>query len=188
MEMRANLTDEGLLVSAKLDDVPGDGSFHALWIEDSEGRVIRPTRYLLFSMYREWWLHVWWTYDRWVDGQHVEHKEGGWRESGREERDGMLAFYGGEQGMQNAIWHQEGFDTAVNGIRAMGAVFPVTAADLEGPCPLRLVTHVTLPEEDPVKTQPLVSDLSLPARVEAEIAAGKMEAEPELNIRQTFRF
>ena len=122
--------------------------------------MIQPTRYLMFSLWREWRLTVWWTYDRWVDGQHVEHREGGWTESWREERDGLLALYGGEEGVKNSIWNSLGFGTPVRGVQHLGAVFPVTASDLSGPCPLRLVTHVALPEEDPVITQPLVSEIT----------------------------
>ncbi len=184
MQLRGNFVDDGLLVSAKLDDVPGDGTFHAMWLEDNEGRIIRPTRYLPFSMYRDWQLKVWWTYDRWVDGQHVEHREGGWTETWREERDGLLALYGGEEGVKSSIWHSQGFDTPVRGLQHIGAFFPVTVADLSGPCPLRLVTHVALPEEDPVVTQPFVNDLSLAA----DTASSSPDNDILVNIRQTVTF
>jgi hypothetical protein len=182
MDLRANMTGDGLLVSANLTDAPGDGTFHAMWLEDDAGRVVLPNRYLMFSMYREWRLTVWWTYDRWVDGEHVEHREGGWSESWREERDGLLALYGGEEGVENAIWNRLGFDRPVRGVQHLGALFPVTAADLTGPCPLRLVTHVSLPETDPVRTQPLVSDLSGVA------ANDNTETVAAVNVRQMSDF
>ena len=49
LEQRVMLTNDGLLVSVEIDDTPGDGTFHAMWIEDSNGKRYYPKTYLLFD-------------------------------------------------------------------------------------------------------------------------------------------
>ncbi len=61
---------------------------------------------------------------------------------------------------KNAIWNRLGFGTAVKGVDHLGAVFDVEPAALGGPCPLRLVTHVSKPKDRPnVGTIPFMHDL-----------------------------
>jgi hypothetical protein len=59
----------------------------------------------------------------------------------------------------------------------------VCAIGLAGPCPLRLVIHIALSDEDQVITRPLVNDLGFAV----DKAGNKREGEP-LNIRRTFTF
>lgn len=162
--VRAGTTKNGqVLVSAKILEGPGDGTFHAMWLEDGQGHVIQPGQYLIFSLYRDWKLTVWWTHDRWVDGEHVLHEEGKDVTVGRDELGDFAVRYQGPEGMSNSIWSQAGFNNASRGIQAIGAVFPITAQDLaSSPCPHYLQTHVTLPKEDPVRTVPFLHEIPAP--------------------------
>ncbi len=158
VEIRSGLTDDGFVVSAKIDDTPGDGTFHAMWLEDGQGNVILPKKYWIFSLYRDWKLTVWWDYKRWQDGELVEHDHGEEVSFGREEI-GRFAVW--LEGAKNAIWSQLGFGTAVKGVNHIGAVFPASVAS--NPCPLKLVTHISLPKEDPVSTQGLSMTIDVTA-------------------------
>ena len=49
---------------------------------------------------------------------------------------------------------------SVKGAKHIGAVFPASA--VSGPCsPLKLVTHISLPKEDPVTTQVVTTDIDV---------------------------
>jgi hypothetical protein len=158
--LRANVDPSGkLTVSLELKDVPDDGTFHAQWLEDGNGNIHLPKEYLIYSLYREWTLSVWWTYDRWEDGKHVEHREGDWATAGRDNMGDFKVLYEGKKGSQNAIWNRLGFGTAVKGVNHLGTVYQLPPKVLESDCPVRLVTHVSLPGVDPVVTQPLLSDI-----------------------------
>jgi hypothetical protein len=150
---------DGLLISSKIFDSPGDGTFHVQWLEDVNGKIYLPTRYVIYSLYQDWELTVWWTYDHWTNGVHDAHEEGQEVSYGRDHLGDFLLRYEGEQGTQNSIWYTHGFDTAVKGINGLGAYYDVPADVLAGPCPLRLVTHVTLPEKDPVSTIPVLAEI-----------------------------
>jgi len=157
LEVGALLVSDGLLVSSHIDDAPGDGTFQAVFLEDAYGRRMTPNRYDIYDLWREWTLTVWWTYDRWVDGQHVEHKEGGWSESERETM--QLAALRPGEAAENGIWSRLGFSAATKGVRSLGTHFALTPEDLAEP--VDLVIHTTLPEQDPVTTQPVIYRLSL---------------------------
>ena len=159
LEIRAGYTDEGLVVSTEIDDTPGDGTFHAQWLQGADGTVYLPVRYLILELYRNWKLSVWWTHDRWVNGDHVYHDEGDSVTVGRDTL-GTWKVYEGEEGMKNSIWKSLGFETAKKGVEHLGAVFDVPPEALSGPCPLQLVTHISLPKDDPVTTVPVVASLT----------------------------
>ena len=158
--VRSMYTQDGLLVSAKVLESPGDGTFHAMWLEDEDGNRYLPTRYLIYDLYRDWKLTVWWTEDHYVNGQHVSHDEGKEVTVGRDEATFMKRFEG-QEGAGNSIWSQLGFNNASKGVQSLGAVFDVPPAVLNSGCPLRLVTHVSLPKQDPVVTQPVVVYLKI---------------------------
>ncbi len=145
--------NDKLVASVKLNDVPGNGTFHAMWLEDGHGNITLPREYMIFSLYQDWKMTVWWTYDRYVDGQLVEHDEGEEVSFGRNDLGKFALWY---EGAKNAIWSKLGFGTAVKGVKHIGAVFPVSKEMLSKPCPQRLVTHVSLPKKDPVVTQALI--------------------------------
>ncbi|WP_193369135.1 hypothetical protein [Pelagibius marinus] len=156
LETGAMLVSDGLLVSTRIEDSPGDGTFQAVFLEDGQGRRMTPDRYEIYDLWREWTLTVWWTYDRWVDGQHVEHKEGGWSESGRETA--QIAALQPGSAQEEGVWNRLGFSSAAKGVQGLGAHFALKPEDLSEP--VDLVIHTTLPEEDPVTTQPIVYRLS----------------------------
>ncbi len=155
--VRAGFTDDGLVISSLLDDIPGKGTFHAQWLEDGKGHRILPKRYLIFSLYQDWKLTVSWTHDKWVDGEHVYHDEGKEISFGRNDLGSYAVWFEEEK---NAIWNRLGFGTAVKGVDQLGTIYDVAPSALKGPCPLRLVTHVSKPKDKPnVGTIPFMHDL-----------------------------
>lgn len=161
LKTRAQFTDEGLVVSTEIDKAPGNGTFHAQWLEDGKGKIYLPKRYLLIDLYRKWKLSVWWSFKRWVNGDLVEHRTGDYMEVGSDYL-GTLALYEGPKGVAKSIWHSMGFETALKGVKHLGAVYDVPPSALEGPCPLQLVTHISKPKADPVTTQPVVVNIEKP--------------------------
>jgi len=158
--MRAGNFKQGMLVSTEIDDAPGNGTFHIQWIEDVEGNRYLPTQYLIFSLYAKWKLTVSWTYDKYVDGKNVEHREWDEISTGTEHLGDFTMYFEGEEGATRSIWNQLGFGTAVKGVKGLGAIYDLPPAALKGPCPLRVVTHISQPSGDPVTTQSIVSYLS----------------------------
>lgn len=157
LDLGAAFTGQGLVVSSLIDKAEGNGTFHAVYLEDCQGRRQMPREYLVFDLWRDWKLTVWWTHDRWVDGQHVLHESGGWEETGRNQV-GTFFFY--RKGNETkGIWSQMGFETASSGIRGLGSVFDVTPQDLASG-PLRLVIHTTLPKGETVMTDPQIFEIS----------------------------
>lgn len=168
---RAVFLGDTLTVSQQVLDSPGgDSTFHSTWLENSKGQIIMPKRYYIYKLYTDHKLSFWWKYDRYVNGQHVEHREGdgafAWRTY-----DGLqiVDMFEGKEGVENSIWHQSGFDTAVKGIKVIGAEYDLSPQDLAGSCPLTLNTHLTAPGLDPVMTQPMINALYVdPAQAEGK--------------------
>lgn len=158
--MRATYNNGQILISSKIIDSPGDGTFHTQWIEDGQSHIYMPNDYMIFSLYQDWKLTVWWTHDRWVDGQHVLHEGGEEITTGRNTKDFAVRFQG-EKGVQNSIWSNSGFETATKGIQSLGTVYTLPEKAIMGVCPLQVVTHVTLPKEDPVRTVPVLGEIPL---------------------------
>lgn len=157
LNLGAAFTDKGLVVSSLIDKTAGNGTFHAVYLEDCQGRRQMPKDYLVFDLWRDWKLTVWWTHDRWVDGQHVLHESGGWEEKGSNQV-GTFFFY--RKGNETkGIWSLMGFETASSGVRGLGSVFDVTPGDLASG-PLHLVVHTTLPQGETVMTDPQVFRLA----------------------------
>lgn len=185
--VRTGTTKKGqVLISAKILEGPGDGTFHAMWLEDGMGQVILPSEYLIFSLYRDWKLTVWWTHDRWVDGEHVLHEEGKEVTVGRDELGAFGVRYQGPEGARNSIWSQQGFNNASKGIQTLGAVFPLTAQQLmSSPCPYYLQTHVTLPKEDPVRTVPFLHEIPVMGGLFSEKDAKQKAKDLQIMIQPT---
>lgn len=160
--IRANIgPGDKLTVSLDLTDVPGDGTFHSQWLRDSKGNFHLPVKYIIITLYRDWSLTVSWTYDRYVDGKHVEHQEGGWSESGRDNLGSIRLNFSGKDGQENAIWNRLGFDTATKGVRHLVTEYDLPSEVANGPCPVRLTNHISLPDNDPVTTVPLLGDIPM---------------------------
>lgn len=152
----AIVKDGKLIVSSAIKDSPGKGTFQAVFLENAQGQRMEPVAYYIYELWLNWTLNVWWTHDRYVDGQHVLHESGEWSEHGREKVGTFPAFQKGK-GKENAIWNRLGFSHATEGVQTLGAAFPV---DLKKSGPVSVVVHTTLPRQDPVMTDPLIFTLS----------------------------
>ena len=153
----AQLGAAGLLISTSIVDSDDNGTFQTVYLMDTEGRRAGPTRYDIYEIYQAWTLIVSWTHDRWVDGQHVEHREGGWSEDGRN----ILGNFAVPQ-REDGIWGRMGFSNASHGIQGLGAFFPVKRELLQSQ-PMILVVHVTRPSQDTVTTTPFVIGIATPS-------------------------
>jgi hypothetical protein len=142
-----NFTDKGFWVSSDVVKAPCQGTFQTAYVRDPEtGNKAGPTDYVLTGLYADWKLTVHWTHDRYVNNEHVEHKQGGWQESGRQ----MLGTWI-EPSNGKGLWNDLGWSTAVAGAKGMGFYFPMPYADFAAK-PLDIVLHVTNPDTDPVWT------------------------------------
>ncbi len=160
--VRANIgPGDKLTLSLDLKNVPGDGTFHSQWLRDFKGNYHLPVKYIIITLYRDWSLTVSWTYDRYVNGQHVEHQEGGWSEGGRDNLGSIRLNFSGKEGRENAIWNRLGFDTATKGVRHLVTEYDLPSEVVNGPCPVRLTNHISLPDTDPVTTIPLLGDIPM---------------------------
>ncbi len=158
LDVRASWRDDQLIVSTEIEDTPGNGTFHAQWIEDVEGNTYLPTRYLIFKMYRDWKLTVSWTEDHYVNGEHVFHDEGQEISTGSDHL-GTWNIFEGAEGIANSIWGMLGFDTAAKGVKHLGAMYDLPPTAFPDTGQMRLINHISLPDNDPVTTIPVVSDL-----------------------------
>jgi hypothetical protein len=153
IELGTQMTPKGLLVSAALTKSADDGTFQTIYLQDAQGRRAGPIEYFIYSLYEDWTLTVSWTYDRWVNNQHVEHRQGGWSESWSNMLGSFMVPAEGD-----GIWRQLGFSNGVRGIKTLGLLFPVSAERMVQQ-PMHLVAHVTRPSLDPVMTTPFVVSL-----------------------------
>lgn len=141
--------DNGLTISAKIEDAPGDGTFHASFLQDGKGHTITPKDFHVYSLYYDWKLTVWWTHDRWVDGEHVLHESGEEVTTGRNTVGNWKVYDKAE----NSIWGAMGFGNASKGIRGLGLDYDLSKLDLS--CPLKLTNYITEPKQDPVTASPV---------------------------------
>lgn len=144
------MTPEGLLVSASILDSPDDGTFQDIHLQNPEGQLAGPIEYLIYELYQDWSLKVWWTRDTFVNGQHVKHEEGGWSASGRNFLGTFALPREGE-----GLWKRLGFSNAAKGARSLGALFPL-APETAQTVPFNLVIHITRPGQEVVTTVPFV--------------------------------
>ena len=147
-------TPDGLQVSSNILNAPCDGSFQSVYLMDAQGNKAGPTRYDIYEMYQDWWLTVTWTYDRWSGNEHVEHKEGGWSDEGRN----ILGTFSVPRG-NDGIWSQMGFSNGAEGIKGLGTFFPVSPNMFKSE-PMTLVVHVVNADGTPVTTVPFVIGLA----------------------------
>lgn len=149
VDMRATgTTDGGLTFSGKIPDSSGDGTFHAAFLQDGSGNTITP-KYHIYSLYYDWKLTVWWTYDHWTDGVHDYHDEDEEVTTGRNTIGSWKAY----EGAENGVWSKFGFGNASKGIKGLGMEYDISKLDLA--CPLRMTTYITEPEADPVIATPV---------------------------------
>lgn len=72
---------------------------------------------------------------------------------------GTWTLFEGENATTNSIWGILGFDTAAKGVKHIGAVYDIPPSAFPTDCQLRLVTHISEPDNDPVTTVPVVGNL-----------------------------
>lgn len=161
MSLGGAFTDKGLVISSTIDEAKGSGTFHAVYLEDCNKQRLMPMEYFIYELWRDWKLTVWWTHDRWVNGQHVLHEAGETQETGRQTTGPFFFYKKGNEA--KGIWNMMGFDNATNGIKSLGTAFNVTKDDL-AKGPLNLVVHTTLPAGETVMTDPQVYEVSLDAK------------------------
>lgn len=147
-----------LLVSTAIKDSPGKGTFQTVYLEDGQGRRMEPVGLYIYELWLNWTLNVWWTHDRWVNGKHVLHEAGDWTEKGKSKAGGgTLPVYRKGNEKSASVWNRLGFSHAAEGAKGIGAEFPV---DLAKTGPVSIVVHTTLPDKDPVMTDPFIYTLS----------------------------
>lgn len=158
MEVKADFNDNGeLVVSTKIKDAPGNGTFHAIYLEDEQGRKRLPKEYIIVDIWMDHKLVVKWSKSTYVDGQLVDYQEGGYTEEWREDLGSLALFKKPEDG----LWSKAGYEQALGGLRHIAATFEGSPMDLFGSgCGgARLVNYITQPKGDPVVAVPVVVDL-----------------------------
>ncbi|HUU50654.1 MAG TPA: hypothetical protein VMW81_06830 [Nitrospinota bacterium] len=146
IKVGGKMTPDGLRISTTILDSPDKGTFQAVYLMDDKGNKAGPVLYDIYELYQEWTLTVSWTYTRWSGGEQIEHKEGGWSESGSN----ILGTFAVPK-ENDGIWKQMGFSNAVAGVRGLGTLFPVNPEMLQNQ-PMHLVVHVTKPSQQAVNT------------------------------------
>lgn len=59
---------------------------------------------------------------------------------------GTWTLFEGENTTTNSIWGMLGFDTAAKGVKHIGAVYDIPPSAFPTDCQLRLVTHISEPD------------------------------------------
>lgn len=147
---RGRWTDDGLLLSTRIDKHGEKGTFHSVYLESCDGRRLYPKRIELYDLWAKAKLTVSWTRTTYVDGQIVSQESGGWSETWTEK----LGRFTRDDAPAAGIWQLVGFSRAHAGIQQMGAYFNLDPAELAELGRLALISHITRPEQDPVITEP----------------------------------
>jgi hypothetical protein len=158
--VRAGWTDDGLLVSTRIEDSPEKGTFHLVYLEDCAGRKLGPSRIEIYKIWSEATLTVSWTRTTYVDGNVVSQESGGWSDSWTDDLGTFARVDDDTPPEMMGIWRQAGYARAHAGLRQVGAYFNVTPGQLDDLGGLAFVTHVTRPAQDPVVTAPFHAILS----------------------------
>jgi len=143
---RAQWTEDGLLVSTRIDDAPGKGTFQTVFVQACNGPRIYPGRYEIYKLWPEGGVSIGWSSGTMSDGEIIEQDSGSI--SGQwDDGVGHDEFSSGP-----GTWQQLGFDKAHHGARQIGAYFEISATELAQFEDARLFVHTTLPSQDPVST------------------------------------
>jgi hypothetical protein len=160
----AKQVGDNVTVFAGIDNAPDAGTFQSTFLQDPGGQVLAPADVGICDLWGEWSLTVSWTRSTYVDGELIKRESGGWAKEGLFSIPGVLSPVDQPDG----LWRRLGFSNASHGARQVGAVFPLSAAEL-AKSPLDFVVHVTRPSEDPVTTVPFVLRMrSTPAGITFE--------------------
>ncbi|WP_210397354.1 hypothetical protein [Motiliproteus sediminis] len=140
LSLAGRLDDDGLLISAHIDDAPDDSTFHAIYLEDKSCQRQFPDRYLNYRIWLEWSLSVSWskTERHYENDQLVSEKT----TSGSSFDSGVIDLAEGSTNLNAAdmaeldqyqrdllqqlpppIWQQLGFSGPTAGVRGLGTQF-----------------------------------------------------------------
>ena len=153
LDMRAKWTDDGLLVSTRIEDSPDKGTFQQVYLEDCHGRKLGPSKLEIYKVWSKATLTVSWTRTSYVDGNMVSQESGGWSESWTSDQGTYVSDSGDTPAELIAVWQKAGYDRAHAGIRHLGAYFNVTPEQLTEQGSLGFIAHLTRPDQDPVDTR-----------------------------------
>jgi hypothetical protein len=151
--------DGGLLVSSRIEDSPGKGTFQTVYLERCDGRRLYPQRYEIYDLWNESSVSVSWSKASTSNGQVVSQQSGSFSEGWSDDVPGIGGS--GEPATTPGVWQQLGFDRAQSGVRQLGTYFSLTPADLQTLGAAALVVHTTRPMQDPVDTAPALWVLAL---------------------------
>lgn len=151
---RAQWTEDGLLISARVDESPDKGTFQAVFLQTCDGRRLYPARYEIYKLWGESSVSVSWSQTSTVDGEVVSHEGGGWSDQWSHNLDAAMTAADIGHARQPATWHQLGFNRAFGGARQLGAYFNLSPAELSELGETSLFVHTTLPAHEPVSTAP----------------------------------
>jgi hypothetical protein len=154
-QARAQWTKEGLLISSRLEESPGKGTFQSLFLESCDGRRLYPQRYDIYDLWNDSSLSVSWSSSSASNGDVVSQQSGGWSNTWSDDVSGMDGSLAGEAAGPPGTWQQLGFDRAQGGVRQIGAYFNLTAQSLSSMGELGLFIHSSRPLLDPVTTAPV---------------------------------
>ena len=151
---RAAWSDDGLLVSSRIEDAADKGTFQSVFLQTCDGRRLYPHRYEIYKLWSESSLSVSWSKTSTANGRVVSQESGGWNDTwtedlgsfGRKAGDGVPAI--------PATWQQLGFDRAQGGARQLGAYFSLSPQEFAELGEASLFAHTTLPGANPVSTIP----------------------------------
>lgn len=143
---RAQWTETGLLISARIDDAPGKGTFHTIFLQACDGRRFYPFHYEIYKLWPERSVSVGWSRTTTADGQVVD------QDSGRLSEAWGDRVGSGPIGPGRGIWQELGFERAHHGARQIGAYIDIDPAEFTRIGELGLFVHTTLPSREPVIT------------------------------------
>lgn len=152
------LDGDKLLVSTELDEMPARGTLHTVVLEGGDCQVQTPKEQILYRVEQDWRLDIWWSHDRWVNGEHVLHEEGSSFETGTIDHGTFSAPTTGAakaasgSGLAGVVpaWRRFGFASPLGGVEGMGSVFEIS--DREKRDLINLAVHVALQQGDQVRT------------------------------------
>lgn len=131
-------------------------AFLAPIIEDADCQVQKPDEQILYRVEQDWRLDLWWSHDRYVNGEHVLHEEGSSFETGTLEHGTVAMPTQGEaeasSGLAGVVpaWQQFGFASPLGGVRGMGSVFQFSERDNRDL--INFAVHVALQRGDRIRT------------------------------------
>jgi hypothetical protein len=151
---RTAWSDDGLLVSSRIEDAEDKGTFQSVFLQACDGRRLYPQRYEIYKLWSESSLSVSWSKTTTANGRVVSHESGGWNDTWTED----LGSFGRKAGESlpaiPATWQQLGFDRAEGGARQLGAFFSLSQQEFAELGEVSLFAHTTLPGKNPVSTVP----------------------------------